>query len=192
MALPVHQRFSFEDYLALEETSTVKHEFSDGHVWAMAGGTPEHGALAANVIALLASQLRDRPCRIFTSDVRIRVKATGLATYPDVSVVCGKQKTDPDDPKGSTLINPSLIVEVLSPSTEDYDRGEKLAHYKQIPSLDEIVLVAHEERRLEIWRREGDHWTLHVGRGEETASVASLGCELPLADVYRNPLPGSD
>jgi Uma2 family endonuclease len=192
MALPVHQRFSFEDYLALEETSTVKHEFSDGHVWAMAGGTPDHGALAANVIALLASQLRDRPCRIFTSDVRIRVKATGLATYPDVSVVCGRQQTDPDDPKGSTLINPSLIVEVLSPSTEDYDRGEKLAHYKQIPSLDEVVLVAHEEPRLELWRREGDYWTLHVSRGEETASVASLGCELSLADVYRNPLPGSD
>jgi Uma2 family endonuclease len=188
----VHQRFTFEDYLVLEETSTVKHEFSGGQVWAMAGGTPEHGALAANVIALLASQLRDRPCRIFTSDVRIRVKATGLATYPDVSVVCGKQQTDPDDPKGTTLVNPSLIVEVLSPSTEDYDRGETLAHYKQIPSLDEIVLVAHEEQRLEIWRREGDHWTLHVSRGEETASVASLGCELSLTEVYRNPLPGSD
>jgi Uma2 family endonuclease len=123
MALPVHQRFSFEDYLALEETSTVKHEFSDGHVWAMAGGTPDHGALAAN---------------------------------------------------------------------GDYDRGEKLAHYKQIPSLDEVVLVAHEEPRLELWRRESDYWTLHVSRGEETASVASLGRELSLADVYRNPLPGSD
>ena len=92
----------------------------------------------------------------------------------------------------SFLINPSLIVEVLSPSTEDYDRGEKLAHYKQIPSLEEVILVAHEERRLELWRRAGDHWTLHVSRGEETASVASLGCELSLADVYRNPLPGSD
>ena len=128
----------------------------------------------------------------FTSDVRIRAKATGLATYPHVSVVCGRQQTDPDDPKGSTRINPSLIVEVLSPSTEDYDRGEKLAHYKQIPSLDEVVLVAHEEPRLELWRREGDYWTLHVSRGEEPASVASLGCELSLADVYRNPLPGSD
>lgn len=192
MALPVRQRFTFEDYLVLEETSTVKHEYSDGHVWAMAGGTPEHGALAANVIALLARQLRDRPCRIFTSDVRIRVKATGLATYPDVSVVCGEQQVDPDDPKGSTLINPSLIVEVLSPSTEDYDRGEKLAHYKQVASLEEVVLVAYEERRLEIWRREGDHWTLHVSRGEGAAAVTSLGCELSLAEVYRNPLSGSD
>lgn len=81
---------------------------------------------------------------------------------------------------------------MLSPSTEDYDRGEKLAHYKQIPSLDEIVLAAHEERRLDLWRRQGDHWTLHVSRGGETASVASFGCELSLADAYPNPLPGSD
>jgi Uma2 family endonuclease len=182
------QRFTFQDYLSLEEASTVKHEFLDGHVWAMAGGTPEHGALAANVIALLANQLRGRACRVFTSDVRIRVRATGLATYPDVSVVCSRQETDPDDPKGNTLINPQVLVEVLSPSTEDYDRGEKLAHYKQIPSIQEIVLVAHEEQRIELWRREGDHWILVVARRDATAVLESLDCELPLLEVYRNPL----
>jgi len=188
MVTSARQRFSFDDYLVLEEGSTVKHEFLDGQVWAMAGGTPEHGAIAANLIALLAAQLRGRPCRVFTSDVRIRVRATGLATYPGVSVICGRQQTDPDDAKAATLVNPQMLVEVLSPSTEDYDRGEKLAHYKQIPSLQEIVLVAHEERRIELWRREGDHWILEVFRGGGTASLPSLGSELPLDEVYRNPL----
>src|SRR5690606_2499369 len=116
----------------------------------MAGGTPDHGAIAANLIASIANRLRDKPCRVYTSDVRIRVQATGLATYPDVTVVCGQEQTDPEDPKRATLINPQVLVEVLSPSTEDYDRGEKLSHYKSVPSLQEIVLVAHEERRIEL------------------------------------------
>jgi len=186
--VPARQRFSFEDYVALEEIASVKHEFLDGHVWAMAGGTPEHGAIAANAIALLVSQLRDRPCRVFTSDVRVRVEATGLGTYPDVSVVCGQMQTDPQDRKGSTIVNPVLLIEVLSPSTEDYDRGEKVFHYKQVPSLNEIILIAHEERRIEIWRRQGDRWTLDAVRGDRTASLESIGCDLPLAEVYRNPL----
>jgi Uma2 family endonuclease len=186
MVLPVHQRFTFEDYLVLEETSTVKHEFSDGYVWAMAGGTPDHGALAANVIALLASQLRERPCRIFTSDVRIRVKATGLATYPDVSVVCGKQQSDPDDPKGNTLINPSLIVEVLSPSTEDYDRGEKLSHYQQLPGLREVLIASHREPKLTVYRREGADWTARVAGPGESLPLASIGGVIAVDEVYRD------
>jgi Uma2 family endonuclease len=190
VALPVRQRFSFEDYLALEARSQVKHEYLDGQVWAMAGGTPDDGAVAANVIALLGNQLRGRPCRVFTSDVRIRVRATGLATYPVVSVVCGTQQSDPDDPKNNTLINPCVVVEVLSPSTEAYDRGEKLAHYWQIESLREVILIAYEENRIELWRREGARWIPQVFRGDESAPVPSLGCELPLRDVYRNPLDG--
>ena len=188
---PVRQRFTFGDYLVLEESSAVKHEFLEGHVWAMPGGTPDHAAVSANVIMLLGNQLRDRPCRVFTSDVRIRVKATGLATYPDVCIVCGQQETDPDDPKGNTLVNPQVIVEVLSPSTESYDRGEKVAHYKQIQSLQEIVLVAHEEQRLELWRRDGDHWILDVIRGQGVATILtimSIDCELAVGEVYRNPL----
>jgi Uma2 family endonuclease len=188
MAFAARQRFTFAGYLALEETSTVKHEFLAGHVWAMAGGTPDHGAVAANIIALLANQLREQPCRVFTSDVRIRVKATGLATYPDVSVVCGAQESDPDDPSGNTIINPRILVEVLSPSTEDYDRGEKLAHYKQIPSLQEILLAAHDEPRLELWRRSGDRWVLEVIRGEESANLESVEAGLAVSEVYRNPL----
>ena len=188
MVVSARQRFTFDDYLALEETSHARHEFLDRHVWAMAGGTPEHGGICANLIAHLSNRLSDQPCRGYTSDVRVRVKATGLATYPDVSVVCGGLETDPDDPKGNTVVNPTVLVEVLSPSTEDYDRGEKLAHYKQIPSLREIVLVAHDEQRIELWRRARDQWILEVARGDEPARIPSLGCELDLAAVFRNPL----
>jgi Uma2 family endonuclease len=154
----------------------------------MAGGSPEHGAIAANVIALLGNQLRARQCRVFTSDVRVRVQATGLATYPDVSVVRGRLETDPQDPGGSTVLNPVVVVEVLSPSTEAYDRGETLAHYKQMPALREIVLIAHDEQRVEIWHREADRWTLRAQSDDGTAALESIGCELPLPEIYRNPL----
>jgi Uma2 family endonuclease len=147
------QRFTFADYVRLEETSRVKHEYLEGQVWAMAGGTPDHAAVAVNVSTLLSTGVRDQPCCVFNSDLRVRVKQTGLGTYPDVTVVCGRLELDPEDPEQHTVVNPRLVVEVLSPSTEAYDRGEKLSHYKLIPSLEEVVLVAHDEHRLEVWRR---------------------------------------
>jgi Uma2 family endonuclease len=188
VTIAARQHFTFDEYLWLEEMSKVKHEFLDGQVWAMSGGTPDHAAITANVIILLGKQLGDRPCRVFSSDLRIRVQATGLGTYPDVSVVCGKLELDPEDRKGHTVINPCVVVEVLSPSTEDYDRGEKLSNYKRIPSVEEIVLVAHDEHRLEVWRRDGERWSLGVAHGEERVTLRSVACELPLAEVYRNPL----
>jgi Uma2 family endonuclease len=182
------QHFIFAAYLKLEETSRVRHEFLDGQVWAMAGGSPAHARIAANVTTLLGTQLRDRPCSVFNSDLRIRVKQTGLTTYPDVTVVCGSLELDMDDPQGHTVTNPRAVIEVLSPSTEVYDRGEKLAHYKLAPSLEEIVFVAHDERRLETWRRNGDHWGLEVVHGHGIATLRSIGCELPIDEVYRDPL----
>ncbi|NJK32605.1 MAG: Uma2 family endonuclease [Deltaproteobacteria bacterium] len=184
------QRHSFAEYLELEAISRVKHEYLDGQVWAMAGGTPAHAAITVNVSVLLAMALRDRPCQVFSSDLRVRVQATGLATYPDITVVCGALETDPDDRAGNTAINPLLIVEVLSPSTEDYDRGEKLSHYKHIPSVREILLIAHDERRIESWRRSDSGWTLEVARAgvEDRLHLAAVECTLELAEVYRNPL----
>lgn len=182
------QRFTFGEYAELEETSTVRHEFLDGQVWAMAGGSPEHAAIAANVVALLHGQLRGRPCRVYTSDLRVRVAETGLGTYPDVTVICGRVETDAADPRQRTALNPQVVVEVLSPCTEDYDRGEKLAHYKRIPSLQEVVLIAHDEPRLEIWRRTAEGWTVDVARGVASPVLASLGCALDLVEVYRDPL----
>lgn len=192
MAELARQHHSFADYLELEAISRVKHEYLDGHAWAMAGGSPDHAAIAINVAIILGSALRDRPCRVYSSDLRVRVKATGLATYPDLTVVCGTLETDPEDRRGNTATNPTLLVEVLSPSTANYDRGEKLAHYKQIPSIREILLIAHEEHRLELWRRTDTGWTLEVAcaGAEERLSLSSLDCTLELADVYRNPLGG--
>ena len=114
---PARQLFSFADYVLLEEMSTVKHEFLDGEVWAMAGGTPDHAAIAGNVFALLTTGLRGERCRVFTSDLRIRVRGTGLGTYPDASVVCDSLELDPEDQKGHTVLNPTVLVEVLSPSS---------------------------------------------------------------------------
>ncbi len=190
MVSHARQHFTFAAYLQLEQASSAKHEFLDGQVWAMAGGSPEHAGIAANVAIQLGAQLRDQPCRVFSSDLRIRVKETGLGTYPDVTVVCGKLELDPDDPEHHTVVNPRVVVEVLSPSTEAYDRGEKLSHYKRVASLHEIVLVAHDERRLEVWRRDGDRWSLEVVQGQGIASLVSIGCDVALEAIYRDPLGG--
>ena len=121
-------RHTFAEYLELEEISAVRHEFYAGEIYAMAGGTPEHAAMAAAIATLFGRQLEGGACRVYSSDLRVRVLATGLATYPDVTVICGKSERDPDSPTHVT--NPKVVVEVLSPGTEDYDRGEKLQHYQ--------------------------------------------------------------
>lgn len=182
------QPFTFESYVELEETNPVKHEFLDGQVWAMAGGSPEHAAVSGNVIRLLGQALLGQRCRVFTSDLRIRVTKTGLGTYPDASVICGRVELDPEDKRGHTATNPTLLVEVLRPSTEDYDRGEKLAHYKRIESLGEVMLMAHDEQRVDLWRRIGERWTQITFRPGESVELHSIGCSIVLADLYFDPL----
>src|SRR5579859_1220544 len=136
---PIHHHYSFADYLRVEEMSTVKHEFLDGEIYAMAGGTPLHAALAVAVSGALLERLRGGSCRVFSSDLRIRVEATGLTTYPDVSVVCGPLEHDPAS--ADTVVNPTILVEVLSGSTMEYDLGEKFEHYRQLLSLKAVVYV---------------------------------------------------
>jgi Uma2 family endonuclease len=188
VTLPARQVYSFDEYVELDADSRVKHEFLDGLVWAMAGGSPEHAGLAAAISAALSAELRGRPCRVFSSDLRVRVRATGLATYPDVTVVCGKLEMDPSDRRAQTVVNPRVVVEVLSPSTEVYDRGEKLAHYKQIDSLEDIVLVAHDRRQIEVWHREGSSWSLALAQDGSAVKLTSIDCTLVVAEVYANPL----
>jgi Uma2 family endonuclease len=155
----------------------------------MAGGSPEPAAIIGNVTTLLNVQLRGQRCRVHSAELRVRVKATGLGTYPDVTVVCGRFERDPDDRTGHTAINPRVIVEVLSPSTEDYDRGEKLSHYQLIPSLEEVVLVAHDRDEIEVVRREpSGTWSRHVVRAGQSARLTSIACDLAVAEVYRDPL----
>jgi Uma2 family endonuclease len=189
MSEAAHHRLTFDDYLRIEADSGTKHEFMHGQVFAMSGGTPAHARVTMNVGALLRQALRGQPCAVFSSDLRVHALATGLGTYADVTVICGKVELDPEDRRGHTALNPRVLVEVLSPSTEDYDRGEKLGSYKQIPSVEEVVLVAHDRREVEIVRRESDgSWSRHVARDGESAKLLSLGCELAVRDLYEDPL----
>jgi Uma2 family endonuclease len=180
--------YTYEQYRRFEEATNAKHEYLDGQILAMAGGTPEHAALATAVIGLLEQRLGGTGCYPFSSDLRVRVRSTGLATYPDVTVICGDLERDPDDPNAA--VNPTILVEVLSPSTEEYDRGEKASHYKTIPSLHEYLLVSHRERRVDRWQRtvHGEWEQQTAGKGQ-TLSLSSLGVDLEVDAIYeRSPL----
>jgi Uma2 family endonuclease len=192
VAEPQRNRTTYAAYLAAEQVSTSKHEYLRGEVFAMAngtGGTPEHAALLAAVIVELGLALRGRPCRLYTSELRVRIEATDLSTYPDVSVVCGALETSAID--RNAMINPILLVEVLSDSTEAYDRGEKFAHYRRLPSLREYLLVSQREPRIESFRRsEQGIWMLAEAGSGETLTLAALeGVHLDVDLIYRNPLP---
>jgi len=189
--MPASRKLTYADYLALEEKSLdTKHELIDGEITAMAGGTPDHGALAMAFGRLVQNALGDRPCRVYSSDVRVRVRATGMAAYPDLSVVCGRLETDPDD--ALAITNPVVIVEVLSDSTEARDRGVKAAHYRNLESLREYVLVSQRERRIEVHRRnEAGRWELFEYESGQRVELVSLGCVVPLDEVYRDPLEAS-
>ncbi len=177
------RRYSLRDYLDVEELSVVRHEFIDGEIVAMAGGTPEHAALSGTVSALLGAAIRGRPCRVYSADLRIRVLATGLATYADAVVICGPEERDPDSPTHVT--NPTLIVEVLSPSTEDYDRTEKRAHYQRIPALREYVLVAQDRAQIDRWRREpSGEWIVAVFGAGSHVELTSIGATLDVDELY--------
>jgi Uma2 family endonuclease len=180
-------RTTYAEYVAAEAVAAVKHEYLRGEVRAMTGGSPEHSALAARIIALLDLALTGRSCRVFGSDARVRVQATDLTTYPDASVVCGHLEVDPVDPHA--IVNPVLLVEVLSESTEAYDRGDKAAHYRRIASVREYLLVSQSEPRLELFRRGASGlWELHEAGPSETLTLASLDVTLATDQVYRNPL----
>jgi Uma2 family endonuclease len=177
--------YTYEQYAALEEESSIRHEYLDGEIYAMAGGSPDHAALAAAVISLLRPQLPPG-CRVFTLDLRIRIRSTGLSTYPDVAVVCGRTARAPDDPLA--VVNPVLLVEVTSNSTEKYDGGEKLRHYKHLPSVRQVLIVSHREPYLTLHRREDQEWIAIEARREEGIVLAAIAARLPVEDVYRDEL----
>src|SRR5213082_670560 len=140
-------RYTYADYVALEMVSTGKHEFLEGEIYAMAGRSEEHSALAAAMVHALGNAVGDRPCRVHTSDLRIYVEAAGLATFPDASVICGPLKQHPPSPD-ATALNPTILIEVTSDSSEEYDTGTKFECYRTIPTLREYVVVSHRERRI--------------------------------------------
>lgn len=165
--VPTAPRVSFDAYLAAEGTSDTKHEWLDGVVYAMSRGTPEHGRLSAAIIGELRAALRGE-CSVYSSDTMLYIAETKLTTYADAVVVCGALATYRVAKLGEAVTNPTILVEVLSESTEEYDRGEKFAHYMRIATLEQYVLVAQDRRRIESLRRpDRGHWIHEVAQGGE-------------------------
>jgi Uma2 family endonuclease len=172
------------EYLARERKAESKSEYYQGEIFAMSGASRRHNVLAGNLYAALHQQLRKRPCEVYPSDMRVRVSATGLYTYPDVSVVCSEPGFVDDEL--DTLLNPVFLAEILSPSTEGYDRGRKSEHYRQIVSLAEYLLVAQDRIHVDLYTRQPDGiWTLkEAGRLEDTIELRSIECTVAVAELY--------
>lgn len=182
MALPVQQGWTTEEYLTFERTSEVRHELINGEIYAMTGASLEHNIINANLLISLGSQLRSKSCTALANDMRVKVNAANYC-YPDVVVVCGTPELEDKD----TLLNPVVVFEVLSPSTERYDRGEKFRRYRAIPSLQVYVLVSQETPHIEIFTRHevGGTWVLsEASELSDILSIPVIDCALPLTEVY--------
>ena len=177
-------RITSQEYLALERKTEVKREYLDGEMFAMSGATREHTRIVTNMTVELGNQFADRPCELYPMDMRTKVLATGLYAYPDISALCGQAEFEDD--QFDTLTNPQLIIEVLSESTESYDRGKKFAHYRTIPSLREDILVSQSECRIERFVRQDDDTWLYSESADPNGSIelTSVACRLFLARVY--------
>ena len=179
------KRITPQEYLIRERQASIKSEFYQGEIFAMGGGSANHSLIAANFVREAGNALRDKPCIVFNSDLRVQVQSTGLYTYPDATIVCGELLFDDDH--RDTLLNPTVIVEVLSDSTEKYDRGKKSNHYRQIASLKELILIAQDRSHVERFTRQpnGD-WLFHEQK-ELTADfeLKSLGISIAISELYR-------
>lgn len=183
MASDPRPRISPEEYLTLERQAGTRSEYLDGEIFAMTGASRRHNRAVLNLAITLDAQLKAKGCEVFASDMRVRIPVSGLYTYPDVAVVCGEPQFD--DAEVDTLLNPKVIVEVLSKSTEDYDRGTKFVHYRTLPSLAEYVLVSQDQVHVEHWVRQSEGWLLtETSRREDVVDLPSIGARLSLADVY--------
>ncbi|SPE42792.1 conserved hypothetical protein [Candidatus Sulfopaludibacter sp. SbA3] len=179
-----------EEYLEIERKAEFKSEYFGGEMFAMAGafgmaGAKEpHNLLVGNLFATLHQQLRSRHCRVYPSDMRVQIAASGLYTYPDVVSVCGDRRFL--DEQRDTLLNPNLVAEVLSPSTEAYDRGRKSEHYRTIESLSEYLLISSDRVHLDLFTRQSDgRWLLtSAGDLHDTVELQSIGCRVLLSDLY--------
>ena len=176
-------RYSPQEYLELERQAEYKSEYVNGEIFARSGASEEHNLIVGNVFAALHTQFRGRPCKVYASDMRVKVSPT-VYTYPDVVAVCGEARLE--DAQLDTLLNPTVLVEVLSSSTEAYDRGEKAEHYRRLPSLAEYLLISQDKPHLEHYRRQADgRWLLsEAGALHADISLPAIDCTLRLAAVY--------
>ena len=173
-----------EEYLAFEREAEVKHEYYAGEIFAFARASRQHNLMVANVIRELGNEVKGRPCEVYPSDMRVRVSPKGLYTYPDITVVCGEARFG--DEHSDTLLNPTVIVEVLSPSTEGYDRGEKFEHYRKLESLKEYLVIAQERHHVERHVRQSEgQWLLsETDSVDDVIELPSIACRLAVADIY--------
>lgn len=185
MSLP-QRKYTPEEYLALERKAECRSEYYAGEIFAMSGASEKHNLIAGNIVAALHGQFRGRPCRVYVSDMRVKVSPTGLYTYPDVVALCGEARFD--DVQRDTLLNPNVIIEVLSPSTEAYDRGNKAAQYRQLPSLMEYLLASQERMHVEHYVRQADgQWLFsEVSDTDARIHLPSINASVVLADIYEN------
>ena len=184
-ALTKEKYISPEDYLTAERQAVEKHEYFNGEIFQMSGASEEHANVSSNINISLGVQLKKRPCKTYQSDLRVHIPKTGLYTYPDVVVVCGKPQLL-EDTYLDTLLNPIVIVEVLSPSTADYDKGAKFEHYRTIDTLQEYVLVWQDKKRLARYTKQSDNtWILRDFIGDEAEiELTSIDCTLTFEDIY--------
>lgn len=184
MSRSAEQFITAAEYLALERQAETKSEYWNGNIYAMSGASLKHNRIVAGLATTLGAQLRRKSCEPFFGDMRVKVSPTGLYTYPDVIVVCGEPQLEDD--QLDTLLNPKVIIEVLSESTEKYDRGDKFAHYRALDSLTDYLLVAQNQPCIEHFQRQADgSWRYSAAQGlEAEIAIPSVGCELLLAEVY--------
>lgn len=184
MGHPARKRLTYREYLDLERETDMRHEFLNGEAWAMAGGTVRHSRLKTRLLLQVGTSIGDGRCEPFDSDLKVRVLSTGLATYPDLTVVCDGDERHPEDPEAIT--NPSLLAEVLSPTTEAWDRGGKALHYRQIATLQHYLLVRVDAPHIEYHRRQEDgSWRLTDHRAGDVLSIPELGVRIDLDALYR-------
>lgn len=173
-----------EEYLAQERAGDTRHEYHRGKIVAMVGASREHNLIVTDTSRCLSTQLRKRPCELYSNDMRLRIAALGKYFYPDITVICGEPRFADD--YVDNLLNPTVVIEVLSPSTEAHDRGEKFESYRTVESLREYLLIAQDRYHLDHFVRQDDgSWLLNDASGlESVIHLPSIGCELPLAEVY--------
>lgn len=176
------KRATYAEYMAFMETAEIKHEYIAGAIVAMAGGTIAHGRLIGRLTVLVSAGLSGRPCIVLPSEVRVRIRAADRATYPDLHVVCAPLEADSDD--AHAVVNPTVIVEVLSDSTADSDRGDKFRDYRRLRSLRQYVMVSQHERSIDVYTRDGRRWILEEYRDRETLVLDSIAVELAVDEVY--------
>jgi len=184
VANPIHDKWTVEEYLAFEEESEIRHEFVDGQIYAMAGASENHNELTNTISAFILQQKLDGSCRVYQSDMMVQA-ANEKLYYPDVLVVCGERQYR--DEKRRTLLNPTIIIEVLSPSTESKDRGQKFADYRTIPSLQEYWLFSQDRVQVEYYVRKSEKtWEFgEITDPDVVLELSSIGCTLALRDIYR-------